>query len=441
MPKLSSQKPIVAIVGPPNAGKSTLLNKISGQHTAVTSEIAGTTRDRQYLDVDWNGKTFTMIDTAGLDFSTDSELDTQVNKQIDVALEEADMLIFVADGKESPGTIPQATVLKFRKSKKPVALAINKVDSPNKLDSAIAEFSRLGIKPLFPVSALTGRGIGDLLDHVAKTLPKSGSGPKVDDSIAVAIIGKPNVGKSSIFNSILGENRVVVSNVPGTTRTAIDSHLQINGTNFTFIDTAGLKKKTHRQAKPDIFSGFQTYKSIRRSDVCFLVIDSVEEITKQDQAIAQEIFSQDKGCIILANKIDAYQGDEKKLRDYISNHFPFLWMCPLFFVSGLKGDGLHEALEAIKPIYERRHKEVSQEDLNKLLAKWMKKNPPKLLRDQKKPKVYGLTQLATNPPLFELLVNVPAAISMQFRKSVQNAIIKELDFWGTPVNLTLRKKI
>jgi GTPase len=433
--------PIVAIVGPPNAGKSTLLNKISGQHVAVTSEVAGTTRDRQYLDVAWNKQEFTLVDTAGLDFSAIDELDTQVNKQIDIALEQADMLVFVVDGKVPAATIPQATIRKFRTSKKPVALAINKIDSPQKLDAAIAEFKRLGIKNMFPISSVTGRGIGDLLDHIVSSLPKAKEQePKTDNSIAVAIVGKPNVGKSSIFNSILGEERVVVSNVPGTTRTAIDSHVKRGNIDYTFIDTAGLKKKTHRQAKPDIFSGFQTYKSIRRSDVCFFVIDSVEEITKQDQAIAQEIFAQDKGCIILANKFDIYKGDEDKLRDYISHHFPFLWMCPMFFVSGKTGEGLTEALEAVQPIYERRHKEVSAEELNALLKKWMKKNPPKLLRDQKQPKVYGLTQLATNPPLFELLVNVPAAISMQFRKSIQNAIIKELDFWGTPVNLTLRKK-
>lgn len=432
------QLPLVAIVGPPNAGKSTLLNKIIGKPLAVTSEVAGTTRDRQYTDVSWNTKMFTMVDTAGLDLTSKGELETAVISQIDVALQEADMLILLVDGKESASYLSRETILKFRKSKKPIALAVNKLDSPNKLDTSA--FARLGIKPIFPISSLTGRGIGDLLDYIVENLPHATDNPTPPAGIQVAIVGKPNVGKSSIFNSVLGDTRVVVSPVPGTTRTAIDSAITINGVDYTFIDTAGLKKKEHAQARPDIYSGFQTYKSIRRSDVCLFVIDSIEELTKQDQAIAQEIFSQDKGCIIVANKVDLFDGNEQRLRDYISDHFPFLWMCPLFFVSGKTGAGLAEVLSAIQPIYERRHKEIPQEDLTKLLKKWLKKNPPKLLRDQKEPKVYGLTQIASNPPLFELLVNVPAAISMQFRKTIQNGIIKDLDFWGTPVNLTLRKK-
>lgn len=442
---MDNNLPIVAIVGPPNAGKSTLLNKIAGVQFAVTSEVAGTTRDRQYVDIVWAGRQFTLVDTAGLDLAGEKELETQVNKQIDIAASEADALIFVVDGKQPGANLPQSTLLKFRKAKKPIMLAVNKVDSPNKLEQAKGDFARLGIKPMFPVSSLTGRGIGDLLDHIVSVLPKAkktkSETKNSKSGINVSIVGKPNVGKSSIFNKIIGQERVVVSSIPGTTRTAIDSHLTIGDQDYTFIDTAGLKKKVHTQAKPDIYSGFQTYKSIRRSDVCFLVIDSTEEITKQDQMIAQEIFGQDKGCIILANKFDAYEGEEDKLRDYISHHFPFLWMCPMFFVSGKTGEGLEEAIGAIKPIYERRHKEVTSDQLQGLLGKWMKKNPPKLLRDQKTPKVYGLNQLASNPPLFELLVNVPASISMQFRKSIQNAIIKELDYWGTPVNLTLRKKM
>ena len=504
--------PIIAIVGLPNAGKSTLLNKIAGTHTAVTSEVPGTTRDRQYLDTAWDGREFTLVDTAGIDHSllfspsgrdalpgarqggsakvdNIKELDSAIHEQIEIAAKEADILLFVIDGKTDPGSIPRDVLLKFRKSKKPVVLAVNKLDSAPKAAATLASFQRLGVKPAFGISSVTGRGIGDLLDSLVSILPEPLSPTPFssdiasaklealspDNRIAVAIVGKPNVGKSSLFNKILKEDRVVVSNVPGTTRTSIDSHIKMGDTDYTFIDTAGLKKKEHRQSKPDIFSGFQTYKSIRRSDVCFFVIDSTEEITKQDQAIAQEIFSQDKGCIILVTKIDAFvsspgrqssaasragkklnDGREKMqststrgstddqyrtLKDYVSHHFPFLWMSPVFFVSGKTGEGLEEALATIEPIYQRRHKVVDEDKLKLLLGKWMKKNPPKLLRDQKAPKVYGLKQLLTNPPLFELTVNSPGAISTQFRKSIQNAIIKELGFWGTPVNLTLRKKV
>lgn len=437
--------PIVAIVGPPNAGKSTLLNKLAGGQLAVTSDIPGTTRDRQYIDISWNSKQFTLVDTAGLELKAHGELETQVSAQIDIASTEADMLLFVVDGKLPASATPQATIKKFRSTTKPTVLVINKADSPKHLEELTAEFSKLGIKTIFPVSALTGRGTGDLLDYIASRLPQPPSPqpvtPSSQPSIAVAIVGKPNVGKSSLFNTIVKEERVVVSATPGTTRTAIDSHITLEGTNYTFIDTAGLKKKAYRQARPDVYSGFQTYKAIRRSDIAMLVVDATEPVTFQDQAIAKEIFKLEKGCIIVVTKMDVYKGSRQALQDYISHHFPFLWMCPVFFTSSKTGEGVTQALAALKPIYDARNKETPEEDINKLLAKRLKINPPKLLRDQKKPKVLGLSQTGTNPPRFELLVNHPAAISMQFRKSVQNSIIKELNYWGTPVLLNLKKKM
>jgi GTP-binding protein len=475
--------PIVAIVGQPNAGKSSLLNKIAKLPLAITSDVAGTTRDRQYADTSWNGVGFTLVDTAGLSLNPRDELELSLLKQIQIALDEADAIILVADGKAPARAIDQNVLKKFRQIKKPVLLAINKLDGSAQWNEKIAEFSSLGIKNLFPVSALNGRGIGDLLDCLTDKIgvgagfsrPLTDAGGQAqplqsDDnqSISVSIVGKPNVGKSSIFNKILDEERVVVSPVPGTTRTAIDSDITIDGVDYTFIDTAGLKKKEFRQQQPDIFAGFQSFKSIRRSDICFFVIDASEEITKQDQRVAQEIIAMQKGCIILANKCDLLQSSPparggvspeggrgggrdgsigkpndnqyQNIRDYISHHFPFLWMCPLFFVSGLTREGLKEAVDAIKPIWERRHKTVDAEALKSFLKTVLEKNPPKLLRDQKKPKVTGLRQIATNPPMFELLVNHPAAISNQFRKFLENSIIKYLDFYGTPITLKLKGK-
>lgn len=440
---MEKKLPIIAIVGEPNVGKSTLLNKIAGSMLAVTSNVPGTTRDRQYADTSWNGIDFTLVDTAGVTFENKENLEAKLNEQIDIAIEEADLLLFVVDAKAGRQNLDRKALLKFRKSKMPAVLVVNKSDSPKTFDQNIIPFKPLGIKPAFAVSAVTGRGIGDLLDHVTNYIKEKGLDKQFIPApvgIAVSFIGKPNVGKSSLFNKIISEDRVVVSPVAGTTRTAIDTQINIDGQDYTFIDTAGLKKKAFRQAQPDVYSGFQTFKSIRRSDVCFLVLSAPDEITKQDQSVAQEIFKLGKGLIILVNKTDLFDGDEQTLRDYISNHFPFLWMCPMFFVSAVTGNGVEEALEAVKPIYEARHKQVPQEELDALLAKKMKQNEPKLLRDQKKPKVFGLTQIDTNPPLFELYVNFPAAISMQFRKFVQNGIIKDLGFWGTPVNLRLRGK-
>lgn len=441
---MNPNNPLVAIVGLPNAGKSTLLNKIAHDQVAVTSPVAGTTRDRQYLDTTWGGSNFTLVDTAGLSLDPKGELETNVEQQIDIAVHEADVIIWVIDGKDPADSIPQQLVRRFRKLGKPLILAINKLDSPKNLEEKISAYAHLGIKSLFPVSSVTGRGIGDLLDSIVSLLPVSAlttNDSRLTTSIAVAIVGKPNVGKSSIFNKILGNDRVVVSSVPGTTRTAIDSQIKIGKTDYVFIDTAGLKKRQSQSARPDLYSGFQTFKSIRRSDVCFFVIDAAKEITKQDQAVAHEIFELDKGCIILANKMDTYEGNEENLRDYISHHFPFLWMSPLFFVSAVTGSGLEIALANIKPIYERRRKIVPQEDLDAVLAKAIQHNPPKLLRDERAPKVFGLKQLATDPPLFELLINRPSAISMQFRKYLHNLIIKDLDFYGTPINIKMRAKL
>ncbi len=453
--------PIIAIVGEPNAGKSTLLNKIAGAPLAITSTVAGTTRDRQYADASWSGVDFTLVDTAGLSMDLDEGLEENVNRQIEIALDEADVILWVADGKQPAGAVPRHLIQKFRKIKKPLLLAVNKLDSPKTRETAAAAFRKLGIKKLYPVSALSGLGIGDLLDALTeelKALGKHEPAPQKTAGIAVSIAGKPNVGKSSLFNAILKEERVVVSPIPGTTRAAIDSQMEIDGENYTFIDTAGLKKKAFRQSQPDVFAGFQTFKAIRRSDVCLFVLDANEEITKQDQRVASEIAALEKGCIILVNKIDAYTQDNLgksggkwdsrratddrygTLRDYVSHHFPFLWMCPAFFVSARTGEGLDEALAAIKPIFQARNKTIDAQVLSEFLRKKLKTNPPKLLRDQKKPKVFSLRQLDANPPLFELVVNHPAAISMQFRKALQNAIIKELDFWGTPITLKLKGK-
>ena len=479
--------PIVAIGGQPNAGKSSLLNKIAKRPMAITSDVAGTTRDRQYIDTSWNGVDFTLVDTAGLSLNPGDELELNLLKQINVALDEADAIILVVDGKQPARAIDQNILKKFRRIKKPIVLAVNKLDGSSQWNEKTAEFQSLGIKNLFPVSALNGRGIGDMLDCVASVVPV-GEGlkpsPTEDNNsiisrglpsepegnprapIAVSIVGKPNVGKSSIFNKILKEERVVVSPIAGTTRTAIDSDITIDGQEYTFIDTAGLKKKEHRQEQPDVFAGFQSFKSIRRSDICFFVIDASEEITKQDQRVANEIINMQKGCIILANKCDLLQSSLSPMqrggrvregvrsndigrpnddqyqttRDYISHHFPFLWMCPLFFVSGLTGENLEEAINAIKPIFERRHKTIGPDQLNEFLQNVLKKNPPKLLRDQKKPKVFSLKQIATNLPLFELLVNHSGAISQQFRKFLENSITKYLDFYGTPITLKLRGK-
>ncbi len=434
--------PVVALVGAPNAGKSTLLNRIAGEHLAVTSPVAGTTRDRQYAEIAWNGKQFLLADTAGLDMDSHTDLEEAIQAQIQTAISESVLVIFVADYKSGPQGLDRNVLLKLRKLKVPKILAINKVDSPKTQSTAPLEFSKWGIKPNIAISALTGRGVGDLLDIVAEMLPKEPKRAKIKpDSIKIALIGKPNVGKSSLLNSWLKDTRMVVSEVPGTTRTAIDTDLTIHNQNFTLIDTAGLKRKATRQEQPDLFASFQTYRSIRRSDLCFLVIDATLPITTQDLSLAREITDQDKGCIILVNKMDLYQGSKEKLHAYLSDQFPQLWMCPIFFASALKLDTPKDLWELAKGIFQRRNKQIPQDELDTLLAGKLRHDPPRRQLDQKKPKVYSLKQIDTNPPSFAVYVNHPRAFAESFQKSLAKQLIKEKDFWGTPVKVQLIKQV
>ncbi|MEZ4180092.1 MAG: ribosome biogenesis GTPase Der [Candidatus Doudnabacteria bacterium] len=438
--------PTVAIVGEPNAGKSTLLNKIAKAQIAVTSKVPGTTRDRQYLDTEWNGVDFTLIDTAGITFGNKQELEDKLTKQIDVAFDEADLILFVVDSKLDPTIIDRQALIKFRKSSKPIILAINKLDSPTKLlehqETQGAEFKKLGIKNIAAISAATGRGVGDLLDQIAEQLKDIKVEPLPKPlGIAVSLVGKPNVGKSSLINRILGEDRVIVSDLPGTTRTAIDIHAVIDNQDYTFIDTAGMKRKQHRQKQPDVFSVYQTFKSIRRSEVVIFVIDAIEPISKQDQVIAGAIHDLRKGVIILANKYDLYSGDQKALEDYIRHFFPFLWYAPIMFSSAETGFGVEDLIKAIKPIDDNREKEIPQEELDRLLAYAQKTNPPQRLRDQKPPKIYNLVQTGHRAPMFDLMVARPPAISQAFRRYLYKQIIQKLGFWGTAIKLNIVKEI
>lgn len=434
---------LVAIVGEPNVGKSTILNKIVAERMALTSTVAGTTRDRFYATTTWNGIDFTLVDTAGIILEQRDELEKNVQKQVKIALAQADFIIYVVDGKKNPESINRAILNDLRKNKKDILLAINKLDSPKAHDPAVASYKFTGIKKIFPISAVSGIGFGDMLDAVTETLEKKGFSQNVKDpaEISVSLVGKPNVGKSSMFNKIIGEERVVVSNVPGTTRNVIDTIVEYKGRKIKFLDTAGLKKKEKRAPVPDIYAAFQTLRAINKADISILVIDSTEPITSQDPRIASEIVEAGKGLIVVANKIDKLTDKEKfKLEKQLSDYFEFLWWAPAVPVSAKTGEGIKEVLNYILTIKENRFKEIDPETLTQFFKEKLKQRQPQRIRDERVPKVFSLTQLATNPPLFTMTVNEPSAISKQFRKFIQNSIIKELDFWGTPVLLKLKAK-
>lgn len=434
---------LVAIVGEPNVGKSTILNKIVAQRIALTSAVAGTTRDRFYAPTEWNGIDFTLVDTAGIILEQRDELEKNVQKQVQIALQEADVILYVLDGKKNPESVNRNIMLKLRKTKKDVLLVINKIDSPKKMATAIDDFRFTGFKKIFPISAVSGMGTGDLLDAVTEILVKKGfSKIEKDPSVvSVSIIGKPNVGKSSLFNKILGEERVVVSNVPGTTRNVIDTDVVYKDKKIKFLDTAGLKRKEKRAPLPDIYAALQTVRAMRHSDICLLVIDVSTGISQQDQRIAGDIVDAGKGLIVVVNKIDLLDKKERaKLLENLGDYFPFLWWAPAVPSSAVSGEGIKEILDFILQIETNRHKEIDNQTLTEFFHAKQKIREPQRIRDERVPKVYSLHQVGTNPPVFLMAVNEPSAISMQFRKFIQNSIVKELGFWGTPIKLKLEAK-
>ncbi len=437
------REPLVAIVGEPNVGKSTLLNKIVEQRAALTSNVAGTTRDRFYAPAFWNDISFTLVDTAGIILDQRDELEQNVQKQVDIAIQEADLILYVLDGKLEAESLDRAVLQKLRKSKKDVLLVINKIDAPKKFAETVDKFLFTGYKKIFPVSSVAGNGVGDLLDGVTENLSKRGFTKIEKDptQISVSLVGKPNVGKSSIFNKVLGEERVVVSSVPGTTRNVIDTDLTYKDHKIKFLDTAGLKKKAKNQDLPDVYATFQTIRAIHQSDVCILVIDSSIGITQQDQRIAGQIIEAGKGLIIVANKTDLLSESEQlKLQGNLPDFFEFLWWAPAVPVSAKSGQGISEMMDFILTIEANRHKKIDPEVLTKFFHAKQKQREPHRIRDERVPKVYSLHQVSINPPVFVMMVNEPSAISMQFRKFIQNSIIKELGFWGTPVMLKLEAK-
>lgn len=437
------KEPLVAIVGEPNVGKSTLLNKLVSQRLALTTAVAGTTRDRFYASASWNGVDFTLVDTAGIILEERDELEKNVQKQVRIALDQADVIVYVLDGKKSPESINRNILNDLRKIGKDLVVAINKIDSPKKMNTTAGEYQFTGVKKIFPVSAVSGMGTGDLLDGITEMLAAKGYGQLEKDpsTISVSIVGKPNVGKSSMFNKILGEERVVVSSIAGTTRNVTDTDVVYKDAKIKFLDTAGLKKKEKRAPLPDIYAAFQTLRAMNRSDICILVIDATEGITQQDQRIAGEIVDAGKGLIMVANKTDLLtQEQNKKLQKDLPDYFEFLWWAPAVSISAKTGQGVTEVLDYILKIVANRNKMIDDETVAKFFNEKLKQRQPQRIRDERIPKVWSLKQRSINPPIFNMVVNEPAAISMQFRKFIQNAIIKELDFWGTPVLLKLEAK-
>ncbi len=435
--------PKVAIIGRANVGKSTLFNTLTERKKAIVSNIPGTTRDRNYTKISWGGFDFKLIDTGGVDIVHDKAFEEDVINQAKVALNEADLILFLVDVKV--GLMPQdkdvAKILK--KARKKVILVTNKADSPQ-LKKQTEEFYKLGIGNPVAVSAINGSGTGDLLDEVIKNFKKpTNYSLQAISSIRIAIIGKPNVGKSSIINAILGEERVITSPTPYTTRDSQDIELTYKKQPYVLVDTAGVRKKNKIKSKLERYSVEQSLKSINRSDVTLLVTDVAEPMGKQDKHLSDEIMQSSSSVIIIANKWDLIDDkDEKTINKFIKYYqafFPYLTYAPIIFTSALEKQRVKKMLDVAKEVYNERFREITENALDRFLKSLLKKHPPAKGKGAIKPRIHKLKQISTNPPQFELVKDFKSDLHISYVRFMENQLREKFGFLGTPIIIKVRK--
>jgi GTP-binding protein len=434
-------KPIVAILGRPNVGKSTLFNRIVGGRVAIVEDTPGVTRDRLYMDAEWSGRHFTLVDTGGLDFQEDSEITGQVRTQVELAIREADAVLFVVDARAglNPDDLEVASVV--RRANKPAVLVVNKVenfDSPEK----IYDFFQLGLGEPVPVSAAEGLNTGDMLDRLVELLPSERGVADPPDIIKIAVIGRPNVGKSSLVNSLLGEERVIVSNIPGTTRDAIDTTFERDGKNYMLIDTAGIRRRSRVERTTEKYSVIRSLRAIDRCDVVLVVVDAVEGVTEQDKRIAGYAHEAGKGSILVVNKWDLVGKDDKTMKRYsdkIRQELAFMPYAPLIFTSALTGKRVLKVLELVDFVAEKHATRVSTANLNTLIREATRQNPPPADKTRRLKILYA-TQSGVKPPRFVLFVNDPELLHFSYQRYLENQIRSAYGFEGTPLRFSLRRR-
>jgi len=438
-----NRKPIVAIVGRPNVGKSTFVNRLIGSRESIVDDMPGVTRDRLYFDVDWDNKHFTVIDTGGIIPGMEDEIMLSIYSQVEIAAEQADAIIFIVDGRDGLNPADEDIANLLRKTvKKPIFLVVNKIDTPEK-QSFINDFYTLGIGDPLPMSAMHGTGdVGDLLDKVVEVLPAYKE-EEQEDKIKIAVVGKPNVGKSSLINSFLGEDRVIVSEVSGTTRDSIDSELCVDGVHYTIIDTAGIRKKAKVDYGIERFSVVRTLKAIRNADVVLLMIDALEGLTDQDKKISQIIVDDGRAFIIAVNKWDAVENKQTgSVNDFtkkIRKEAPFLDYVPLLFISAKTKQRISKIFPAVQEAYEFSHKRISTNLLNKVVMEALALNPPPSKKG-KRLRIYYSTQASVAPPTFVLFVNNEDILTRSYERYLENKLRESFGFFGTPIRIVIREK-
>ncbi|HHL2033034.1 ribosome biogenesis GTPase Der [Clostridium perfringens] len=434
-------KPIVAMVGRPNVGKSTLFNKLAGKRISIVQDTPGVTRDRVYAESEWLNRKFTMIDTGGIEPESSDIIVKQMRRQAQIAIEMADVIVFVVDGKEGLTAADQEVAQMLRKSKKPVVLVVNKIDRLA-LEENSYEFYNLGIGDPITISASQGLGLGDMLDEVVKYFNDPSEGEEDDEYIRIAMIGKPNVGKSSLINRLLGEERVIVSNVPGTTRDSIDSYLETEDGKFILVDTAGLRRKSKVKEEIERYSVIRTYAAIEKADVAILVIDAEQGITEQDEKIIGYAHEMNKAIMVVVNKWDLIEKDDKTLSNYqkdLQQKLKFMPYAKYLFISALTGQRVHKILSTAKYCYDNYSKRVSTGLLNDVISKAvLMKEPPVVAL--KRLKIYYATQVATKPPKFVFFVNDPNLLHFSYGRYLENQLRESFDFDGTGIEIEYRAR-
>ncbi|MGX1900787.1 ribosome biogenesis GTPase Der [Thermolongibacillus altinsuensis] len=433
-------KPVVAIVGRPNVGKSTIFNRIVGERISIVEDVPGVTRDRIYSSAEWLNTSFNIIDTGGIEIG-DEPLLAQIRQQAEIAIDEADVIIFMTNGRDGVTAADEEVAKILYRSNKPVVLAVNKIDNPE-MREQIYDFYTLGFGEPIPISGTHGLGIGDLLDAVVAHFPKREEKEYDPDVIKFCLIGRPNVGKSSLVNAILGEERVIVSDIAGTTRDAIDTHFKRDGQEYVIIDTAGMRKRGKVYESTEKYSVLRALKAIERSDVVLVVLNAEEGIIEQDKKIAGYAHEAGRAVVIVVNKWDAIEKDDKTMQQFekkIRDHFQFLDYAPIVFVSAKTKQRLHKLLPIINTVSENHAMRVQTNVLNEVLMDAIAMNPTPT-HNGKRLKIYYMTQVAVKPPTFVVFVNDPELMHFSYERFLENRIRETFGFEGTPIKLIARPR-
>ncbi len=435
-------KPLIAIVGRPNVGKSMLFNKLAGERLSIVEDTPGVTRDRLYAESEWRNRKFNLVDTGGIEPGTDSEILSFMREQAEIAIDNATVIIFVCDIKTGMTASDQDVANLLLRSGKPVVLAVNKMDSVGPTNPDVYEFYNLGLGDPIPVSSVHGHGTGDLLDECFKYFPPAEEEEEESDTIKVAVIGKPNVGKSSLVNRILGEERVIVSDVAGTTRDAVDSYFENDKGKYIFIDTAGMRKKSKVDDRIEKFSVLRATMAIERSDVCLIMIDANDGVTDQDTKVAGLAHEAGKACIIVVNKWDTLEKDDKtmdKMRKDIQRDLSYMTYAPILFISAKTGQRVDRLFELINYVCDQAAMRITTGMLNTVLADATARVQPPTDKGRRL-KIYYMTQVGVKPPHFVVFCNDAQLFHFSYQRYIENQIRNTFGLEGTPVRLTVRQK-